>query len=63
VLHQLKEHPETAQIPVIIISADSTPLQIDKLLISGASNYLTKPIDLKSFSREISKHLFKKNKN
>jgi CheY-like chemotaxis protein len=47
VLERLKEDPETAQIPVIVISADATAGQIDRLREAGATDYLTKPIDAK----------------
>jgi PAS domain S-box-containing protein len=42
VLKQLKEHPETAEIPVVIVSVISEP---DKGLSLGAADYLTKPLD------------------
>lgn len=49
VLRGLQERPETAQIPVVILSADATPSQIERLLAAGARNYLTKPFDLDRF--------------
>ena len=49
VLRSLQERPETAQIPVVILSADATPSQIERLLTAGARNYLTKPFDLDRF--------------
>ncbi len=49
VLRRLRADPETSQIPVIMISADAMPAQIDRLLAAGASAYLTKPIDIKKF--------------
>ena len=49
VLRNLQERPETAQIPVVILSADATPSQIERLLTAGARNYLTKPFDLDRF--------------
>ncbi|WP_126456675.1 ATP-binding protein [Sulfuriflexus mobilis] len=47
VLARLKSHPETQQIPVVIISADATKRQIEKLLSAGAYAYLTKPFNIK----------------
>ena len=47
VLARLKSHPETQQIPVVIISADATKRQIQKLLSGGAHAYLTKPFNIK----------------
>jgi PAS domain S-box-containing protein len=49
VLRRLREAPETRQIPVVIISADAIPRQIDRLLAAGARAYLTKPLDVKKF--------------
>jgi len=46
VLRQLRAHPETESIPVVVISADATPSQIERLLAAGARNYLTKPFSM-----------------
>lgn len=45
VLRRLQADPRTRGIPVIIISADATPGEVERLLAAGASAYLTKPID------------------
>jgi len=47
VLQRLREDPVTAPIPVVIVSADATPRQIQRLLASGATAYITKPIDVR----------------
>ena len=49
VLRRLQRHPATERIPVVVISADATPAQINTLLAAGACDYLTKPLDLKRF--------------
>jgi CheY-like chemotaxis protein len=49
VLAGLQAQPETAQTPVIVISADATPSQIERMLTAGARNYLTKPFDIRRF--------------
>jgi PAS domain S-box-containing protein len=49
VLRQLKLDPATSAIPVVVISADATPGQIQRLLGLGAVSYLTKPLQLKQF--------------
>jgi signal transduction histidine kinase/CheY-like chemotaxis protein len=46
ILKQIQENEKLNEIPVIIISADATQTQIDKLLNDGATNYLTKPLNL-----------------
>jgi CheY-like chemotaxis protein len=53
VLAQLKAQPETRGIPVIVISADATKAQINRLMQAGAATYLTKPLDVNQFFRVI----------
>ena len=48
VLDQLKRDPATAAIPVVVLSADATPAQFERLLAAGAAGYLTKPIDVQA---------------
>jgi CheY-like chemotaxis protein len=49
VLRRLQDEPATAQVPVVVLSADATPSQIERLLTAGARNYLTKPFDIDPF--------------
>jgi CheY-like chemotaxis protein len=49
VLRQLQGVPATAKVPVVVLSADATPSQIERLLTAGARNYLTKPFDIDPF--------------
>lgn len=53
VLAQLKAEPKTSRIPVIVISADATKPQINRLMQAGATTYLTKPLDVNQFFRVI----------
>ncbi len=46
---RLRAAPETREIPVVVISADATPGQTDRLLASGIRGYLTKPLQVKMF--------------
>jgi CheY-like chemotaxis protein len=46
VLRLLQEDPATASVPVVVVSADATAGQIQRLLDAGAMAYLTKPIDV-----------------
>jgi PAS domain S-box-containing protein len=48
VLDRLRQG-DTAHIPIIIISADATPPQIERLLHAGAAAYLTKPLNVSQF--------------
>lgn len=49
VLRRLLHASETREIPVIVVSADATDGQADRLLASGAQGYLTKPLDVCRF--------------
>lgn len=51
VLAQLKADAKTHHIPVVVISADATKRQINRLMSAGASHYLTKPLDVTQFFR------------
>lgn len=49
VLTILLTNDKTKQIPVVIISADAMPVQIERLMTAGAKGYLTKPMDILMF--------------
>ncbi len=51
VLSQLKANATTRDIPVVVISADATKRQINRLMAAGAARYLTKPLDVTKFFR------------
>ncbi|HLO98899.1 MAG TPA: ATP-binding protein [Fimbriimonas sp.] len=53
VLGRLKGNPKTRHIPVVVISADATKGQMNRLMEAGAQAYLTKPIDLPSLFAQI----------
>ncbi|MBO1438779.1 ATP-binding protein [Meiothermus sp. CFH 77666] len=46
VLLRLKSDARTRDIPVVILSADASPQQIEYLLAQGASAYITKPLEV-----------------
>jgi CheY-like chemotaxis protein len=48
-LWHLLNDPATSDIPVVIVSADATPGQVERLKEAGAFAYLTKPLDVHSF--------------
>jgi CheY-like chemotaxis protein len=49
VLRRLRARTETADVPILILSADSTSRNITRLLKTGADAYLTKPLDVPQF--------------
>ena len=57
VLASLTADESTAAIPVVMVSADATQRQIDRLLAAGARDYLTKPLDVKRFLALIDEQL------
>ncbi len=53
VLKRLRADALTRDIPVVVISADATAGQIQRLMAAGARSYLTKPLDIGEFFRVI----------
>lgn len=49
VLARLTGDPATRSIPVVVVTADALPRQIERLLDAGASDYVTKPFDVTRF--------------
>ncbi|HZA83794.1 MAG TPA: response regulator, partial [Actinomycetes bacterium] len=47
VLRRLKAEPRTAEVPVVVLSADARPSLIKELLDQGVRAFLTKPLDVK----------------
>jgi PAS domain S-box-containing protein len=57
VLKILQANKITSDIPVVIISADAMQHQLDQMMKSGARNYLTKPLDVKSFLKVVGQYI------
>ncbi len=53
VLHELKATPDTQKIPVIVVSADATAGQIQRITSLGVHAYLTKPLNVEKFLQVI----------
>jgi PAS domain S-box-containing protein len=49
VLRQLHADARTRGVPVVVLSADATPAQRDRMMALGACSYVTKPIEINSF--------------
>jgi PAS domain S-box-containing protein len=60
VLEMLQQNPQTKSIPVVIISADAMPKQMQNVITAGAKHYLTKPLEVSSFLNAIDQYLVKK---
>ncbi len=48
-LRHLQADPDTADIPVIVVSADATEARITEAIAAGATHYLTKPVNVPQF--------------
>ena len=57
VLHRLRADPATANIPIVIISADATDAAQTQLRKAGANDYLTKPLDIDEFLATVERFL------
>jgi len=61
VIDILHDNEKTASIPIVVISADARPPQIEELMNLGAQNYLTKPIDVLYFLKIIDEFIKDRN--
>ncbi len=59
VLRLLRANASTRGIPVVMLSADASPLQIKRLRAEGVEGYLTKPLDVRKFLKVLEQHLNK----
>jgi hypothetical protein len=57
VLKQLKQKNITNGIPIIAVSANAMPVDINKALEAGFDDYITKPIDVTAFLLVVDKIL------
>jgi signal transduction histidine kinase/ActR/RegA family two-component response regulator len=63
VLHELRTDSRTRDIPTIMISADATPGEIRRLRDAGATDYLTKPLDVEKLLHILDEHLRRASEN
>jgi signal transduction histidine kinase/ActR/RegA family two-component response regulator len=53
VLAQLRRDPHTAHIPVLALTANAMPHDVERGMSAGFARYLTKPIDIEQFNEAI----------
>jgi signal transduction histidine kinase/ActR/RegA family two-component response regulator len=53
VIRGLQASPATSTIPIVVLSADATKHQIERVMAAGAVAYLTKPIDLRQLLQTV----------
>jgi signal transduction histidine kinase/ActR/RegA family two-component response regulator len=59
VLARLRADPKTCEVPVLVLTADATPGQRERLLALGANSYLTKPLNVPAFLKIVDDMLAK----
>ena len=57
ILHQMRQNSELANIPVVVVSAQSLPADIKIGMEAGASMYLTKPVGFTELKEAIERAL------
>jgi CheY-like chemotaxis protein len=57
VLKRLKAKPPTREIPVIVLTADASGRQTERVKQLGATDYLTKPLDIPKFLQILADNL------
>jgi CheY-like chemotaxis protein len=57
VLHRLWQDSALRQIPVVVLSADATPVHVRRLKAAGAIAYLTKPLEVPAVLRLLDERL------
>jgi CheY-like chemotaxis protein len=55
VIKALKADPRTRQIPVIAVSADAMPEQIEAAMRAGFEGYITKPVDYRTLTETLAR--------
>ena len=57
VLRQLRENPATASTPIVVVTADASNGQRERLQTQGANGFLSKPFDLSDLANLLDTHL------
>lgn len=55
VLRQIKEHPDTRMIPVIMLTTTDDPREVNRCYDLGCNVYITKPIDPSAFIEAVNR--------
>jgi PAS domain S-box-containing protein len=56
-LDQIRRDPDLADIPVVVVSADATAPSIEKAFAAGATDYVTKPVNVAALLRVLDRAL------
>ena len=58
-LHEIRDDPELAHLPVIVVTASAMAGDRERLLEAGFDAYMSKPIDTRAFGPAIEAHMKK----
>jgi two-component system response regulator len=53
VLRQIRAHPTTCSVPVVVLTTSSEERDIERAYESGANSYVRKPVDFTEFSEAV----------
>ena len=56
-LGRLRADPDTAEIPVVAVTASVTPGERDRVVAAGFNGYVSKPIDVATFGEMVDRHV------
>ncbi len=57
VLRRLRSLPETKDVPIVAMTAQAMPDEVDRFVAAGCNGYIQKPISLQTFRAEVQRHL------
>ena len=57
VLRRLREFPEMRGVPIVAMTAQALPDEVERFVAAGCDGYIQKPISIESFRAEVRRHL------
>ena len=57
VLRRLREFPEMQGVPIVAMTAQAMPDEVERLRAAGCDGYIQKPISIESFRTEVRRHM------
>lgn len=57
VLRRLRSFPEIKNVPIVAMTAQAMPDEVERFVAAGCDGYIQKPISLQAFRAEVQRHL------